>query len=363
MKILHLTSTRELSKGQRNQLSYESIIAKKEGLDWEVIALTSSLPKSSFEKQLNFVWRPIFLRNIACWLFIVRNCHNYDYVLLRHITFDPFCLIFAPIIKNRISIHHSKEVEELLLIRSGIIGKAASFFEYIFGKFLLKNSAAIIGVTGEIAQYQKERIRSHKKILIYPNGILTHNFSPLFDRRHDSKINIAFICGKFSSWHGLESLIIDIQNNYFEKLINIRINLIGELLQNQKDLIQSNSILKEVFIIHGVLDYEEYRTILEECDVGLASFGLEKKGLKEAATLKVREYLALGLPVYSGHKDAAIPDDFIFYKYGPPKISEIAKFSLKNKNYSRKNVVDKANNYINKEKLMKNLIENLKVLN
>src|SRR5690606_30391945 len=68
-------------------------------------------------------------------------------------------------------------------------------------------------------------------------------------------------------------------------------------------------------IIHGTLSKDEYFKVVSKCDVGLGSLAMFRQNLKEGSTLKVREMLAMGLPVFSGHKDASFSEDFDFYSY------------------------------------------------
>ncbi|MFX8895379.1 glycosyltransferase family 1 protein, partial [Acinetobacter baumannii] len=62
-------------------------------------------------------------------------------------------------------------------------------------------------------------------------------------------------------------------------------------------------------ILHGPLTNIEISQLMSKMWIGLASFGLFRKRMKEACTLKVREYLNYGLPIYSGHKDI-FPEEF-----------------------------------------------------
>src|SRR5581483_6100961 len=58
---------------------------------------------------------------------------------------------------------------------------------------------------------------------------------------------------------------------------------------------------------HGYLGEEAYRAILARADVGVGTLALHRLGMNEACPLKVRRYLAHGLPVILGHEDT----DFI----------------------------------------------------
>jgi len=58
-----------------------------------------------------------------------------------------------------------------------------------------------------------------------------------------------------------------------------------------------------------------------DCSVGLSCFAFERKGLTQGSTLKVREYLACGLPAALGHHDPAFPEAF-------PYVLELSKFDF-----------------------------------
>ena len=54
-----------------------------------------------------------------------------------------------------------------------------------------------------------------------------------------------------------------------------------------------------------------------------------RNGLTDGCTLKVREMLAMGLPIFSGHKDTALPDNFPYYFSEGGNIEDIIEFSKK----------------------------------
>lgn len=73
--------------------------------------------------------------------------------------------------------------------------------------------------------------------------------------------------------------------------------------------------------------------------------------MNEGSTLKVREYLASGLPVYAGHTDC-FPDEFPFFQTGSAKISDILGFVEKIKKYSKKQIAKQSEPYISKSDIM-----------
>ena len=62
---------------------------------------------------------------------------------------------------------------------------------------------------------------------------------------------------------------------------------------------------------HGPLDHASALRVMAGADVGIGTLALHRKAMHEAGALKLREYLALGLPVIYGNEDAdvdAIPE-------------------------------------------------------
>lgn len=54
---------------------------------------------------------------------------------------------------------------------------------------------------------------------------------------------------------------------------------------------------------HGFLSRVDYERVLARSDVAIGTLALHRKGLNEASPLKVREYLAYGLPVVMAYRD------------------------------------------------------------
>lgn len=357
-RILHFTAVRELGSGQRKQLIYENKAAKQLiDIQWDVIAYHSFEPQESFEKQTPRLFDFLIIRNLYFWIQVFKLSKYYDVILFRYISFDPFAVIFSPFIKNRISVHHSKEIEELPLVRKGWKGMLASWLEKYTGKVALKNSLAIVGVTEEIALYEKGRIVQNKKTYVYPNGLDFSLFPIVDDKRDPGEYHILFMCSYFSEWHGLDLLINEIDKT--KTNVKFYIHLIGNLASEQFEMIK-HSTYSDSIIIHGQLDRESYIKIAEKCDVGLASLALHRQNLKEASTLKVREMLAMGLPVFSCHKDVAFNNDFPFYKYKEEfNFEDILEFCMSHKSTSRLQVKETAKLKINKVNIMNDFIQKI----
>lgn len=357
-RILHITAVRELGSGQRNQLIYEVNAAKKiPDTVWHTVAYHSGKPIEIFERSIPKYFDYLILRNLFFWLIVLKYSKKYDLILLRHLAFDPFALIFSPFIKNRVSVHHAKEIDELKLVKTGIQGKLASFIERITGRVAVKNSLIVAGVTEEIAIYENEVRGLNNPIVVYPNGVEVENIEIAEDSRVYNVSNILFMCSYFSEWHGLDILLnsldeIVIQDNFF-------IHLVGNLSNQQIQNIEKNRY-KDKIIIYGNLTKDEYFKIVSKCDVGLGSLAMFRQNLKEGSTLKVREMLAMGLPVFSGHKDASLPEDFIFYRYSEKfNFNDLLNFCSLHKGTSREEVRMAAKEKIEKTNIIQRFLSQI----
>lgn len=352
-KILHINGLRELTTGQRQQLDAEyKASLKLSDIKWDILAFHNSDSNLPFERSFPIFFRPLFLRNLYIWLILLKLQKEYDLILLRHMTFDPFALVFSHFIHNRISIHHSKEIEELPLIRRGWKGILASKLEVLSGKVCIDNSLAVIGVTQDIAEYQNKARSLNKELFKYSNGVDVDSSPIAPDNRHDTTINIAFACGYFSEWHGLDLLVDSLEKADISNQA-VTIHLIGNLSKEQENELCNN----KHFVIHGHLNGNSYFNVLSKCDVALGSLALYRQNMTEGSTLKVRDMLASGIPVYSTHIDTQLKKNSEFYFYDENlNIYNLIEFARKMKNIDRNHVRDNTRQYIDKSKIMSQLL-------
>ncbi|WP_138494502.1 glycosyltransferase [Paenibacillus pinistramenti] len=84
---------------------------------------------------------------------------------------------------------------------------------------------------------------------------------------------------------------------------------------------------------HGKLTRSGYQTLLDQADAAIGTLALYRKDMKEASPLKVREYLANGLPVIIGYEETDFPEEVPFLLRLPaernnicPHLQEITRF-------------------------------------
>lgn len=347
---------RELSPGQRKQLNYEFHCNDRlERAAWTTVALHDKPPELPFERQVPRLFRALGLRNIYAWYFMFRARHTYDVILQRHMTFDPFILAFGWLIPCRVTVHHGKAIEELPLIKPGWRGRLAAAVERRMGWINTRQVLGLLGVTADIAAYEAAAHHAECPQGVYPNGILVDEVPVLIDRR-GAGIEVGFVCGKFTAWHGLDRLMEAVEaERELAAEVGLKVHLIGQLDDEQRVAVDAINRHGVVFVVHGRLSEASYFQILETCDLGLGSLALDRQNMREGSTLKVREYLAVGLPVYSGQPDTALPEGFAYYRHGAAEVRAILDFARTMKAETREAVRTASRSYIEKRALMQNV--------
>jgi glycosyltransferase involved in cell wall biosynthesis len=365
MEVLNVTVVGDLPEGLRAQLNYEYAAAQNLESDiWITRVFHNGVPLNAFERRLPFWARNLIGRKLFLWIYLLARHRNFDFVLNRHSPFDLFAFFFARFISNRISVHHSMELAELKLVRRGWKGILASALERVTGRHSLRNVCAVVGVTKEIALYELGRLGSSlnvkKRALVYPNAIDCSAFTSLTDCRAE-QFCFLFICSDFKDWRGLDLVFENVAVASQDK--EFQLHLVGFLTDDQLEQVDELNTSKgrEVIVVHGKLFGTELDALLSKADVGLASFGLFRIGLHEGCTLKVREYLASGLPVYSNHVDSSLPSDFKYYKKDDAfNLGSLLNFAKQMRSVSRADVRAASMSLISKDQALNKLLAGLR---
>jgi hypothetical protein len=355
VRVLHaaLLSTQE--HGVIQQMSAEASAARSLGLTWhpkiyapswvngnsDVIVTASVDPRFREARKWEILnhwlsWR----RQFYGWLTEVAE--DYDAVLVRHTPHDPFrSSAFASMGRPVVSVHHTLEVSELRL--QGARGYLKGAFERRWGSRSLSQTAAIVGVTDEILQYELTRMASPRPGLVWPNGI-DLEAHPVADDARGTTPEIVFVANAFAPWHGLDRLLQSTARSP-EKFV---LHLVGKLPDEHEAAVAGDPRIRR----HGVVSSSHLHDLMAAAWVGLSSFGLDRQGMRQACTLKVRSYLAAGLPVYAGHGDV-FPTDLAAYRCGPPSVEAILGFAQEMRSLARTAIRQDASAHIDKRELLR----------
>lgn len=358
MKILHAAFMVTPVPGVVHQMQWELAAAAEHGLDWDarlfcrynetpdgpLIVPAPMGVRRGGSRPAQLMASIHLHRAYFRWLMDVAP--HYDAILMRYNTSDPLQAAFvrdapAPVFP----VHHTLEVPELRhSYPPGSRWIRTALERHAYGA-ASRSTRGIIAVTDEILRYERSRTRHPSKPgYIYPNGIhypQNATASPR-DERTDTP-EILFVASHFARWHGLDLLLDSLARSKARFILH----LVGTL--NPED--QTRAIADSRVRLHGLLGSDQIQTLSQRCWLGLSSFALARKAMEQACTLKVREYLLNGLPVYANYCDV-FPDDFIYYRTGPPDIEQILDYSRSTRSATRAEVAEAARPYISKSALL-----------
>jgi glycosyltransferase involved in cell wall biosynthesis len=293
--------------GVVQQMEWEQSAAREAGLDWDVELWTTetALPGSVL-RQVPRGMRYFAGRRLHFHRRLRAAARDYDRIVIRHAPLDPFNLFIPDRVRRKAwFVFHTKS-SDYLTARGKRLGGLFSQLDRLFTRRAIGKTAGIIGVTEELVEYEKIRLgRPYAKSTVYPNGIfLTDWDSPIPDHRKGA-LKIIFIASRFFEWNGLETLLYSVANTRTDTAWEL--HLVGSLLPNQAAFIADHGLTDRI-VIHGVLDKTAIAALMASMDLSLGAFALNKVKVRTACTLKVRESLGAGVPVYAGHSDVGVSD-------------------------------------------------------
>lgn len=324
----------------------EYLSVKDLGIPWEVIVWSKDNADLPFMRQLPKMFQSLLLRRLYFFFWLISKKRNFDILLLRYPLIDPFLLILAPFLKPFITVHHTKELEEIGQNRKGFKRKAALIIEKYAGRKILSQATGIVAVTTEICEYEMQRC-GLKPTYLLSNGIDSQLIRLAEDKRGGTP-EFIFIASYFANWHGLD-LFLDILEADDSPCL---LHLVGQISSADLNRIRTTSSLSQRIRIHGKLAADEINRLMASCDLGLSSFALFRNGMQESCTLKVREYLAAGLAVFAGEKDSGLPEDFAYYECQGNTLKNIIDYALAMRSVSRRSIRSAAMPYIEKKRLI-----------
>ena len=141
----------------------------------------------------------------------------------------------------------------------------------------------VVFISNELSRLLKNSYKQSQSIVI-SNGINLKRFNENVISDSKDELQFLFIGSLDQEWQGTEQLV-----ELAKFMPDVTFNLIGEF--NNKLEVPSN------VIFHGFLKPDQYFEIASKCRLAFGTLNQQITGMSEASPLKVREYLALGLPV------------------------------------------------------------------
>ncbi|WP_059049273.1 glycosyltransferase [Paenibacillus senegalimassiliensis] len=207
---------------------------------------------------------------------------------------------------------NTNDVAELALERRGM-GLLRYAYHRMTRGWVLGAAGGLVFVSRELAEAKVFR-RYARNAIVIGNGIELAQFAPQSggpcEQSVASKVSgqasmrLVFIGSPGQPWQGLEEIA-----RWARMKPEWRFDIIGPG-KDEQDQFEKERPANLFF--HGVLTRSAYQPLLDQADLAIGTMALYEKGMEEASPLKVREYLANGLPVISAYKETDFPQQVPF---------------------------------------------------
>ena len=163
--------------------------------------------------------------------------------------------------------------------------------------------AGFVAVTHELAQRFAEFGRP---INVIANGVALDDFA-IDEAPAANPARIVFVGNTGSPWHGLDR-VGELASLFPEAAFDA----IGCTEKDWRESAGDRTLPKNLRV-HGMLPRAHYEPLLRTASAAVGTMALFKKKMDEACPLKVREYLAFGLPVIAAYRDTDVAEGSDFF--------------------------------------------------
>lgn len=219
-----------------------------------------------------------------------------DVVYLRQEPYKPY---FEYLFKNFPVVLevNSFDTAQYRLVAYRITDRLKYIYHKLTQKMVYRRCKALVCVTYEIAKILRKKIPSCLFVVV-PNSINLEDY-PIVKKNHNNiRPKLVLLSSPNQPWQGVDKIIW---------LAKQTINQFDYLLIGIEKECQDYNLPKNIKLFN-YLERSDYLPMLEKCSIGIGTLALHRKMMQEACSLKVREYLAYGLPVIIGYQDTAFMD-------------------------------------------------------
>jgi glycosyltransferase involved in cell wall biosynthesis len=191
--------------------------------------------------------------------------------------------------------------------------KSSMYFLFnLFKKSIYSRISGGVFVTSELKARNEFQLGDKISKIVIGNAINLSRIIPL-PLNPTKNFSIFFVGTPNQPWHGVSDIV-----QFGELNRDIDIHIVGD---------QGDSKSPNIYF-YGTLQTSEYREIASKCVAGVGTLNLSAKRMEEASPLKVREYLAMGLPVITRYRDLDLDPSSDFVLQLPVDGRSFSDFSL-----------------------------------
>lgn len=171
-----------------------------------------------------------------------------------------------------------------------LLGSVHSLYNRLTRGIILGKAAGHVFATNELMN-TPDFSKYHKPGVVITNSI-DLLATPVYPAPNNTPPRLVFIGTPGMAWHGVDKLVYLAKN-----FPDLMIDIVGI------NEIENNSELPGNLVLHGFLKGAAYEAVLAGADAAIGTLSLYVKGMQEAATLKIRDCAARGIPCILPYRD------------------------------------------------------------
>ena len=215
-------------------------------------------------------------------------------------TFAPDIIYLRPSLRNLWLLRFFPTVPLIAEVQTNdlVESRLKSRLRFILTRFArrsLNRADGLVFVSNELAKAPEFASFSPTRITI-GNGIDLSRVQTARRRETAGPISFMLLSSAEVPWHGIDHVL-----SIAQARTNWEFHIVGD--------IPAPSLSPPNVRFHGFQEAEGIVEIARDVDLGIGSLGLYRKGMEEASPLKVRSYLAMGLPVVAAYRDTDLGED------------------------------------------------------
>lgn len=176
---------------------------------------------------------------------------------------------------------------------------------------LIERARGLVSVSHEIASHFR---RYAKPLVVIGNSIDLTQYAPA-PAPANATPHLVFLGDDRMIWQGVDKIIA-----LAHALPTWRFHLLGNFSPATRQRAPAAAV------IHGYLPRAAYEPILSQADAALGTLALYRSQMQETSPIKLREYLAYGLPVIIGYRDTDFLEGAPFLLQLPNAPGDLASY-------------------------------------
>jgi glycosyltransferase involved in cell wall biosynthesis len=184
--------------------------------------------------------------------------------------------------------------------------RLAALYNELNRRVLLSRARGLVCVTHELAR-SPHFASFGKPSEVIGNGVDLDRIEPAPPPQNE-RPRVVFLGSTRQAWHGVDKIVW-----LAGEMPEADFEIVGYRLEEMREALGAGWTPPANLHVRGVLARAEYEPIITSSDLAIGTLALHRKNMHEACPLKVREYLAYGLPVVIAYEDTDFVDERPWY--------------------------------------------------